>query len=162
MFVWVLLYVQYIVFWKIYTITYASHTNISAIPTTMNRKTNLIAVSSTGTAKHWKWCTWHRKASAKNWNKWRFCTVKWIYGDNTMVSFRGQRRLKKQHIDYTEWLKNTLTNFAGEFLTPKQENMFLHTFDNADHFYGLRVFQLQSFRLLSAGALKIIGLCYVP
>ena len=25
--------------------------------------------SSTGTVKHWKWCTWHRKASAKNSNK---------------------------------------------------------------------------------------------
>ena len=28
-----------------------------------------IAVSSTGTVKHWKWCTWHRKASAKNSSK---------------------------------------------------------------------------------------------
>ena len=25
--------------------------------------------SSTGTVKHWKWCTWHRKASAKNSSK---------------------------------------------------------------------------------------------
>ena len=27
------------------------------------------AASSTGTVKHWKWCTWHRKASAKNSSK---------------------------------------------------------------------------------------------
>ena len=35
------------------TITHATHTNISAIPTTMNRKTNFITASSTRTAKHW-------------------------------------------------------------------------------------------------------------
>ena len=38
----------------------ASHTNISAIPTTMKHKTR-IAASSTGTGKYWKWT-----ASAKN------------------------------------------------------------------------------------------------
>ena len=40
--------------YKIHTlfdiITHASHTNISAIPTTMNRKMNPITASSTGTA----------------------------------------------------------------------------------------------------------------
>ena len=36
------------------TITHASYTNISAIPITMKQKTNPIAVSSTGTAKHRK------------------------------------------------------------------------------------------------------------
>ena len=45
------------------TIIHASHINICAIPTTMNQKMNFVA-NSTGTAKHWKWCTWHRKASA--------------------------------------------------------------------------------------------------
>ena len=34
------------------TITHPSHTNISAIPTTMNWKTNSITAISTGTAKH--------------------------------------------------------------------------------------------------------------
>ena len=34
------------------TITHASITNISAVRTTMNQKTNPIAASSTGTAKH--------------------------------------------------------------------------------------------------------------
>ena len=48
------------------TIKHSSHNNISAIPTTMNQK---IAASSTGTVMHWKWCTWHRKASAKNSSK---------------------------------------------------------------------------------------------
>ena len=57
-------------------IHYKSHTlfdaikhssqNISAIPTTMNRN---IAASSTGTVKHWKWCTWHQKPSVKNSSK---------------------------------------------------------------------------------------------
>ena len=28
-----------------------------------------IVDGSTGTVKHWKWCTWHRKASAKNSSK---------------------------------------------------------------------------------------------
>ena len=37
-----------------------------AIQTTMNPN---IAASSTATVKHWKWCTWHRKASAKNSSK---------------------------------------------------------------------------------------------
>ena len=31
----------------------------------------LAAASSTRTVKHWKWCTWDRKASAKNSNKWK-------------------------------------------------------------------------------------------
>ena len=48
------------------TIKHSSHNNISAIPTTMKRN---IASSSTGTVKHWKWCTWHQKAYAKNSSK---------------------------------------------------------------------------------------------
>jgi len=44
------------------TIKHSSHNNISAILKTMNRN---IAASSTWTVKHWKRCTWHRKASAK-------------------------------------------------------------------------------------------------
>ena len=44
------------------TILHSSHNNISANPTTTNQN---IAASSTRTAKHWKWCPWHRKASAK-------------------------------------------------------------------------------------------------
>ena len=48
------------------TIIHSSHNNISAIPTTMSRN---ITASSTRTVKHWKWCTWHWKASAKNSSK---------------------------------------------------------------------------------------------
>ena len=48
------------------TIKHSSHNNISDIPTTTNRN---IAACSTGTVKHWKWWTWHRKASAKNSSK---------------------------------------------------------------------------------------------
>ena len=44
------------------TIIHSSHNNISANPTTTNRN---IAASSTRTVNHWKWCPWHRKASAK-------------------------------------------------------------------------------------------------
>ena len=48
------------------TIRHSSHNNISAILTTMNRN---FAPSSNGSVKHWKWFTWHRKASAKNSSK---------------------------------------------------------------------------------------------
>ena len=48
------------------TIKHRNHNNISAIPLTMNRN---IAASSTGTVKHWKLCTWHQTASAKNSSK---------------------------------------------------------------------------------------------
>ena len=45
---------------------HSNHNNITAIPTTMNRN---ISASSTRTVKQWKWCTWHRKAFAKNSSK---------------------------------------------------------------------------------------------
>ena len=32
-----------------------------------------ITASFTRTFKHWKWCTWHRKASAKISSKWKVC-----------------------------------------------------------------------------------------
>ena len=51
------------------TIKHSSHNNISAILKTMNRN---IAASSTWTVKHWKRCTWHRKASAKISSKLKF------------------------------------------------------------------------------------------
>ena len=58
------------------TIKHSSHNNISAILTTMNWN---IAASTTGTVNHWKWCTWHRKASAKNQVSWTSsCLVKGI------------------------------------------------------------------------------------
>ena len=44
------------------TIMHSSHNNISANPTTTNRN---ITASSTRTVKHWEWCPWRRKASAK-------------------------------------------------------------------------------------------------
>ena len=37
--------------------------SISAIPIWTRKQT---LHGSTGTAKHWKWCTWHPEASAKN------------------------------------------------------------------------------------------------
>ena len=48
------------------TIKHTSHHNISAFAKTMNLN---IASSSTGAVKHWKCCTWRRKASAKNSSK---------------------------------------------------------------------------------------------
>ena len=62
------------------------HTNISATQTTMNRKTNFSAASSTGTVKHLKWCTCHRKASAKNKYVKSSCIVKWSESNNISQS----------------------------------------------------------------------------
>ena len=43
-----------------------TQSNTAAKITTMYRN---IAASFTGSVKHWKWCKWHRKASAKNSSK---------------------------------------------------------------------------------------------
>ena len=40
---------------------------------------HLLGFNYTGTVKHWKWCTWLRKVSAKNSSWTSSCIVKWIY-----------------------------------------------------------------------------------
>ena len=92
------------------TIKHSSHNNISAISTTMNRN---IAASSTGTIKHWKWCTWHQKVSAKNSSKLK----KFLHSEvNQLI----------QHIAFSIALQfSRIFSFSSHHIAPYMKSLFV-------------------------------------
>ena len=68
--------------------------------------------SSTRTIKHWKWYTWHRKASAKNSSKFNKFLAYWSESNNTYsirfsksIWFQSQRFYKAfKHRNFLVWM----------------------------------------------------------
>ena len=76
--------------------------------------------------KHWKWCTWHQKAFAKNSSKWK-ALAQWSESNKSAILWWTKQHLFLQIIKIykTKAIVFTyLIKFLGEVFDPSVQNFF--------------------------------------